>query len=221
MPRPRAAAPVTLLLLLANVLVGLALLLAGPQAAALATATGGLVPLRLSLALEGAAPLLPALASLFSTMFLHAGLLHLGLNMVVLLAMGRLLEPFYGSGRFLLLYLAGGLVAALAEFVANPASTVPVVGASGAISALIAAQALIINHARAGQDGRPARGLLVLALQLGLAWAGVQFLAGVVLAGQGIDLAVMGHVGGFGAGLALAFVVLPGPRRSIDWDAGA
>jgi membrane associated rhomboid family serine protease len=207
-----------MLLLLANILVGLALLVAGPQAANLAVAIGGLVPLRLSMGLDGTAPLLPVLASLFTNMFLHAGLLHLGLNMVVLLAMGRLLEPIYGGGRFLLLYLAGGLAAALAEFVANPASMVPVVGASGAISALIAAQALIINHARAVQEGKPAPGRLKLAVQLGLAWAVVQFLAGVVLAGQGIDLAVMGHVGGFLAGLALAFVLLP---RSVHRDAGA
>lgn len=208
----------TILLISANILVAALLLVAGQPTADLAIASGGLVPLRLSMGLAGTAPLLPVVASLFTNMFLHAGLLHLGLNMVLLLAMGRLLEPVYGRGRFLLLYLAGGLVAGLAEFVADPASTVPVVGASGAISALIAAQALIINHARAVQDGKPAPSRLKLAVQLGLAWAVVQALAGVVLAGQGINLAVMGHIGGFLAGLALAFALLPG---SIHRDAGA
>jgi membrane associated rhomboid family serine protease len=218
MPRGASSARLTILLISANILVAALLLVAGPPSGDLAISSGGLVPMRLSMGLAGSAPLLPVVASLFTNMFLHAGLLHLGLNMVLLLAMGRLLEPIYGSGRFLLLYLAGGLAAGLAEFVADPASLVPVVGASGAISALIAAQALIINQARAVQDGKPAPSRLKLAVQLGLAWAVVQVLAGVVLAGQGINLAVMGHVGGFLAGLALAFALLPG---SIHRDAGA
>ncbi len=210
------AHPVTLLLLLANAAVAALLFMAGPDMDRLATLAGAMVPARLSLALAGSGSLLPALASLVTSQFLHGGLLHLGVNMLMLLAMGRLLEPVYGSGRLLILYLAGGVSAALAEWAVNPASPVPVLGASGAISALIGAQALLINQARAGM----AANRLGLALKLGLAWAVVQWLAGVVMLGQGIDLAVAGHVGGFVAGLALAFPLLPGRSGSIDRDAG-
>lgn len=205
--------PLTGFLLIANIVVAGLLALAGPSVADLATIRGGLIPLRLSLALDGAAPLLPALASLFTNMFLHGGLLHLGLDMLMLLAMGRLLEPLYGGGRLLVLYLGGGLAAALAEWALAPMSPVPVVGASGAVSALIGAQALLAGRVQAAQSGER-RNPLVQALGLAIAWTLVQWLAGVVMAGEGIHLAVAGHVGGFVAGLALGWPLLAGRLRN-------
>lgn len=202
----RPAPQLTRALLVANLAVAALLFLAGPAVNQAVLAGYGLVPLRLTLALEGAAPLLPALASLFTHLFLHAGWLHLAMNMIMLLAMGGLLEPLAGARRLGLLYLAGGLASALAEWAFTPLLTVPTVGASGAISALIGAQAML--------GGRGNQGPWLRALGLAAAWIVFQLLAGLVMNGPGFQLAIAGHIGGFIAGLALAWTL-------IDRHAGA
>ena len=118
------------------------------------------------------------------------------MNMVMLLAIGRILEPELGGRRFLALYLLSGLAGGLAEWAWSPLSTVPAVGASGAISGLVAAQAMFF--------GRSKRSPLVQALGLGTAWVVLQVLAGAALAGPNMRIAIAAHIGGFIAGLALA-----------------
>jgi membrane associated rhomboid family serine protease len=78
--------------------------------------------------------------------FLHAGVLHLGFNMLFLWTVGGLLERTLGIGRFLAVYVLGGIAAALAHAAMNPSSTQPAVGASGAIAAVMGAFAVL--HAR-------------------------------------------------------------------------
>lgn len=196
MPAPPAP-QLTRLLLLANLAVAGALALAGPAVNQAVLIGYGLVPLRLTLALDGGTALLPAVASLFTHLFLHAGWLHLAMNMIMLLAMGNLLEPLAGARRLGLLYLAGGMASALAEWALTPLGTTPTVGASGAISALIGAQAML--------GGRGTQGPWLRGLGLAAAWIVVQLLAGLVLNGPGFQLAIAGHIGGFVAGLALAY----------------
>lgn len=193
---------VSRLLLAANIAVALlAALAASGDSLAFAA---GLTPLRLTLALGGGAPLLPALASLFTHMFLHGGIAHLAFNMLILAALGDRLEAVYGPARMAALYLLAGLVAALAQWGWAPQSAIPMIGASGAISGLIGAQALLA--------GRSGRGPLGRAAALLLAWTLIQLLTALVM--PELNLAVPAHVGGFLGGLLLARPLLPAPVRA-------
>ena len=196
MARQSDPASVTRSLVLVNAIFAILMGLAGEQVRQLLVFWGGLVPLRLTLALDGQMALGSALSTLFGHMFLHGGALHLVMNMVMLLAIGRLLEPLLGAKRFLLLYIVSGLAGGLAEWAWSPMSAVPAVGASGAISGLVAAQAMLFGQSK--------RSPLMQALGLGVAWVVLQVLAGAALAGPGLRIAIMAHIGGFIAGLVLA-----------------
>lgn len=88
---------------------------------------------------HGLVPDHPTVATAFSAMFLHAGWLQLLGNLLFLWLFGPTVEDSAGPVRFLALYLAGGLVASFAQVAVDPSSTVPLVGASGAISVLMGA----------------------------------------------------------------------------------
>ena len=192
-------------LVVMNAIVAILMGLAGSSAREMLLFWGGLVPARLTLAMDGHVPALSAAATLFGHMFLHGGAAHLVMNMVVLIAIGRILEPVLGSRRFLALYVLSGLAGGLAEWAWSPMSTVPAVGASGAISGLVAAQAMLF--------GRSQRSPLVQALGLGTAWVVLQVAAGAALAGPDMRIAIAAHIGGFVAGLALARPLGRGAER--------
>jgi membrane associated rhomboid family serine protease len=193
-------------IVIACVIVQAVLLLAGPAVDTAMALSGGLIPARLS----GAASLdhaLPAPLTLVSSIFLHAGIGHLGFNMLFLFLIGRFTEAILGRWRFLLLFFASGIAGGLAQVALDPASPIPVVGASGAISGVFAAHAMIFG--RTGGKGELAR-----ALQLGLMWVGLQVATRFVFgAGGGPDIAIGAHIGGFVAGLLLA---LPLARRALS-----
>jgi membrane associated rhomboid family serine protease len=86
--------------------------------------------------------------TLVSAMFIHGGFLHLAGNMIFLYVFADNIEATIGHWRFLLFYLAGGLVAGVAHTVFNPASTIPAVGASGAISAVLGAYMVMFPASR-------------------------------------------------------------------------
>jgi membrane associated rhomboid family serine protease len=161
------------------------------------------------------------IVTIFTSMFLHGGLLHLGGNMLYLWIFGNNVEDTLGHGRFLLFYLAAGVAAALAQTVINPASGIPMVGASGAVSGVLGAYLLLFPYATVltlvtfGFFWRfihlPA--LVVLGL-----WIVLQFLSGYVslaaTAGSEGGVAFFAHIGGFFVGMALLFVLRPrGGRR--------
>lgn len=134
---------------------------------------------------------------------IHGGWAHLLLNMVMLLLVGRMVEPHVGGAGLLLAYLVGAGLAAAAQYVAGPMSVIPMVGASGAISALFGIQGLLF--------GRPPRlftaekaNRAVLVVWLLIAWVliniGFAFLAGQ----SGVLIATPAHIGGYIAGLMLA-----------------
>ncbi|HUQ40372.1 MAG TPA: rhomboid family intramembrane serine protease [Acidimicrobiales bacterium] len=89
----------------------------------------------------------PLLAVLYS-MFLHGGLLHLGGNMLFLWIFGNNIEDVFGKVGYLAFYLIGGLVATLAHIAVQPSSTVPLVGASGAIAAVMGAYLVLFPNAQ-------------------------------------------------------------------------
>jgi membrane associated rhomboid family serine protease len=144
--------------------------------------------------------MLPWWLTPLSATLVHAGFGHLLLNMVVLFYCGRQLEHALGSRAIWILYLVGAYVAAAGQWVLDPGSPVPLIGASGAISAIIAAYAALFGETRAKAFGPiPARVLHVL--WLAAAWIGVQLL--FALAGLGGEIALGAHVGGFLIGLVL------------------
>ena len=164
--------------------------------------------------------LVPAELSLFTSMFLHAGWLHLIGNMLYLWIFGNNVEDALGHVRFVGFYLACGLAAALAQAWQAPDSTIPMVGASGAIGGVLGAYLVLFPRAR----------VLVL-LPLGLFtqvirvpaivvlgfWFVLQFLGGFVAGVEGAGaeeggIAYWAHIGGFAAG---AVLVAPLRRRGI------
>lgn len=87
-------------------------------------------------------------ATVFSSMFLHGGLLHLGGNMLYLWIFGDNIEDRLGHIRFLVFYLLAGVVAAYAQAISSPDSLIPMIGASGAVSGVLGAYILLFPHAR-------------------------------------------------------------------------
>jgi membrane associated rhomboid family serine protease len=157
--------------------------------------------------------------TLLTYQFLHANLRHLIGNLWVLWTFGFASEQELGHRAFALLYLAAGVAAGLAQTAAMPAATVPCVGASGAIAGVMAAYLFAHPLGKVRFWIGPFLGSFELPalVMLGI-WAGLQYWSGVVTqaaaaAGRG-GVAYWAHVGGFGAGLALAaiFAVLRGRR---------
>lgn len=147
--------------------------------------------------------LLPFFLTPLSSAFLHGGVLHLVFNLLVLLFIGRQLEAPLGAKAMAVLLIAGAYAGALAQFLADPQSTVPMIGASGAISALIAVFALIFGRSQTRAIG-PIPSHWVRALWLAAAWIAVQLLIGFAGGGSFGAVAIWAHVGGFLAGLLLA-----------------
>jgi membrane associated rhomboid family serine protease len=135
---------------------------------------------------------------------LHADLFHLIFNLLIFLLCGRAVEGALGPVNLVILYVIGAFAAAAAQFALDPMAPNPMIGASGAISAVIGVYAMLFGRNRvAVSDPRLALWLNVLWLLA--AWVVLQVAMAMVLnAGQGILLAVGAHVGGFVAGVILA-----------------
>jgi rhomboid protease GluP len=153
---------------------------------------------------------------LVTAMFLHGGLAHIFFNMYALYIVGRGLEPVFGSTRFTLIYLLGGLAGSiLSVSLGNPSrfEGVPSVGASGAVFALFGAEMVYLYRHRAligERAGRQLRSLLMLLglnLFIGLAsWTG----------GSRIRIDNWAHIGGLLGGLALTWLLGPIFKAEID-----
>lgn len=109
----------------------------------------GLVPREFATAVATRWELLPYnVLTIFTSMFLHGGLFHLGGNMLYLWIFGNNIEDALGHKRFILFYLLSGIAAAACQFFYDPASTVPMIGASGAVSGILGAYLVLYPHAR-------------------------------------------------------------------------
>ncbi len=132
----------------------------------------------------------------------HSNLVHVGFNLLILLWCGTQVERVIGGLGLIVLYGVGAYAAAAAQWVVDPTATVPVIGASGAISAVIGAYALSFGRAKPFTDNlRVNRWINVLWLLV--AWAVLQAMMGWLGNQQGYLLATPAHVGGFVAGLLL------------------
>jgi len=109
----------------------------------------GLVPRELMTSASTRWDLVPYnVMTVFTSMFLHGGFLHLGGNMLYLWIFGNNIEDAMGHGRFLVFYLLAGIVAAFAQFFYDPASNIPMIGASGAVSGVLGAYLVLYPYAR-------------------------------------------------------------------------
>ena len=200
-------APATVLLAAATIATSLLLFASGTLPAA--TLGAGAVPARFEGALlpPGLAIALPAWATPLSCTLIHGNLAHLALNMVMLVFCGLQAERAIGTGGLVVAYLVGAYAAAAGQWLLSPASPVPMIGASGAISAVVAAYALLYGRAQPAAIG-PVPGGVVHVLWLAAAWIGIQALTGLAGMGMpgagGAPVAIGAHVGGFVAGLLLA-----------------
>jgi membrane associated rhomboid family serine protease len=156
----------------------------------------------------------PPSASIATSMFLHGGFLHLAGNMLYLWVFGNNIEDSMGHGRFVAFYLACGAAAAMAQALPDPASTVPMVGASGAISGVLGAYMLLFPKARVLlglplgfiiiQIGRfPAVWVLASWFVFQLVMGGVSAAQAAQAGGSQGGVAWGAHIGGFIAGMLL------------------
>jgi membrane associated rhomboid family serine protease len=145
---------------------------------------------------------LPVQLTPVTYMFLHAGLLHLAGNMLFLWVFGDNIEDAMGHGRFLLFYLVCGIAGGLAHAVAYPQSDIPLVGASGAVSGVIAAYLLLFPRVRIWALWFMRVPLKLPAYLVLGAWLATQiyFLFSVIES----NTAWWAHLGGFAAGAVLA-----------------
>ena len=167
---------------------------------------GGLFPARFvdgDVEFAGIAHLLPVWLTPISSAFLHGGIMHLLFNMLMLLLVGGMVEQVLGGRRFALLYIAGIFASSAAEILAAPHSLSPIIGASGAISAVMASYFLLFPNAPPKNWGAiPAK--YARPLQLFLMWAIINLAIGVAGPSMGLSIAIYAHMGGFLAGLLLA-----------------
>lgn len=138
-----------------------------------------------------------------SCTLIHGGWLHIAFNMLMLLFCGRQVEHVLGRWLLLLLYVVGAYAAALAQWAIDPGSTNPMVGASGAISAIMGTYALLYSQQKVRAIG-PISANVVRILWLAAGWIAIQLMVGLVTSGGQSDLGVIAfaaHIGGFLAGL--------------------
>jgi membrane associated rhomboid family serine protease len=168
---------------------------------------------------ESVSPI-PPTVTLFTAMFLHGGIMHVGGNMLYLWIFGNNIEDVMGHGRFVVFYLLCGVAASYAHALSAPASVMPMIGASGAISGVLGAYLLLFPRARVLTLiplGFYTRMVYVPAAWVLGFWIVIQFLNGTLsLGGRGGGVAWFAHVGGFLAGMLLIrlFVRWRPPRHA-------
>jgi membrane associated rhomboid family serine protease len=152
------------------------------------------------------------LFTVFSSMFLHGGFLHVGGNMLYLWIFGKSVEDALGHTRFTLFYLVSGVAAALTQVLASRASEVPVIGASGAVSGILGAYLVLFPQSRVltlvifGFFWRLVS--IPAVVMLGL-WIVLQVLYGLGALGEAGSVAWFAHIGGFFAGMLLLIAMRP------------
>lgn len=168
---------------------------------------------------------LPAAMTLLTSMFLHGGWMHLIGNMLYLWVFGNNIEDVMGHARFIVFYLLCGILAALSHAATDPSSQIPMVGASGAISAVLGAYVLLFPRANV-LVLIPGIGITRVAagIVLGM-WFVTQLISGGMSMGaKGGGVAFFAHIGGFIAGMALIGlfkrpeVPFFSPGHSRRWD---
>jgi membrane associated rhomboid family serine protease len=189
----------------------------------------GLIPARLFgvAEVDPALTMVPAWVTIFTSMFMHGGFLHLGGNMLFLWVFGDNIEDAMGHARFLIFYLVCGTAAAVGHSMLAPASTVPMIGASGAISGILGAYLLLYPRATV-------RVLVIIILFITIIHVPAVVVLGLWFVGQLLSaaatppdqpgIAFWAHIIGFLAGMLLvpvfkrSDVPLLQPPRHRYWE---
>ena len=179
----------------------------------------GAVPVHPLSAEQSAGPGFPVSVNVLSSMFLHGGWLHVGGNMLYLWIFGNNIEDAMGHLRYLLFYLVSGVVAVYSHALANSASTMPMIGASGAVSGVLGAYLVLFPRARVltlvpmGFFLQVVRVPAIFVLGF---WIMIQLLFGLFnLGAPGGGVAWFAHVGGFLTGVALVRPLVRRDFRSL------
>jgi membrane associated rhomboid family serine protease len=186
-------------------------------------ATWAFTPAQLTAFLHGSGSFQSVL-TIFTSMFMHAGWSHLFGNMLFLWVFGQAIENAFGSRMYTVFYLVCGVAANMAQYLVDPNSTVPNLGASGAIAGVMGAYLALYPTSTIDLFVWPLslfthRDIRVPAwLMLGL-WFAVQVILGgngMTEAGAAGGVAYFAHIGGFVTGLVLALLVRPDQRRLLS-----
>ncbi|MHB0975819.1 MAG: rhomboid family intramembrane serine protease [Candidatus Aquicultorales bacterium] len=162
----------------------------------------------------------PAFLTVFTSMFMHGGLLHIVGNMLYFWVFGNNIEDTIGPYKFGFLYLGAGVAAALAHVASAPSAVIPTIGASGAIAGILASYLIIYPHVRI-ISVVPVFFFVTLIrvpaiLFVGL-WAVLQALQGTASLGTNsagqAGVAWFAHIGGFAAGAVLTLALMPRHKR--------
>ena len=144
----------------------------------------------------------PAWLTPLTATLVHSNLIHLGFNLLILLWCGAQVERVLGATGLIVLYVAGAYAATAAQWGVDPLASVPMIGASGAISAVMGAFALSFGRAKPFTSNLMVNRWINVAWLL-VAWTVLQAMMGWLGDQQGYLLATPAHVGGFAAGLLL------------------
>lgn len=170
------------------------------------------------------------LITLLTSMFVHGSLAHIGSNMLFLWIFADNIERRFSPALFLLFYLGSGVAASLAHILTNAGSTIPTVGASGAVSGVLGAYFLLYPYNRVRVIVSFFGYVHIRAYIFLGAWFLIQVTRGIGTLGvedgtPASSVAFWAHVGGFITGLAFAFVIRPikperyrVPSRFAQWD---
>jgi membrane associated rhomboid family serine protease len=174
---------------------------------------------------------IPPVLSVFTSMFLHGGLMHLIGNMWFLWIFGNNIEEAMGHLRFIAFYLICGVIASWSHIASNPGSVLPSIGASGAIGGVMGAYIMLYPHAKVLTFIFLFIFIRLLYLPAGIIlgyWFLIQLLSGSTTAGQeGGGVAFWAHIGGFVAGVLLVglfkkknvrFFNRPRYHTGMRWD---
>jgi rhomboid family protein len=212
-------AVVTFTLIALNIVVFMYTLTLGSVSGEAFVESFALVPARL-FALGPAIAAVPAAATLFTSMFLHGGFLHIAGNMLYLWIFGNNVEDSMGRVRFILFYALCGCIAAYAHALANRDSTTPMIGASGAVSGVLGAYLLLFPRARVVTlvfFGFYVRTVEIPAMIVLGFWFALQFLNALLESSARGGVAWYAHVGGFAAGMLLIGLF---KRKDVSFGGG-
>jgi membrane associated rhomboid family serine protease len=157
------------------------------------------------------------LVTLFTSMFLHGGIDHIFGNMWFLFIFGDNVEDKFGKVKYIIFYLFSGLAAALVHYSTDPASVIPTIGASGAISGVLGAYLILFPKEGVHIGSLYGTGTMPAYFMIGF-WFIMQLFLGTasLIGGVGSGIAFWAHIGGFIFGAAVAFVyksVTAGKRK--------
>jgi membrane associated rhomboid family serine protease len=163
--------------------------------------TAGFVPARFAAEVPGL-DFIPRFLTPLSATLVHGDLLHLAMNLITFWYCGRIVERVLGAWGVIILYVVGAYASAATHLLVNIGQDQPMIGASGAISAILGAYAMMFSQSEARAFG-PIPAEWVRALWLAAGWTGVQWMIGFAGAASGYSIAIAAHIGGFFAVLLL------------------